>query len=228
MTKLLLVEDEKNFADAVCQWLEGDGFMVDCAHSGPEALAHLKGGDYALVVLDVNLPGLSGIDVLRTFRSHGGRTPVLMLTGNRTIDDKELGFDAGADDYLTKPFQMRELSMRVRALLRRAAPATQEEVLQVGDITLHRSEHIVTVSDVEVSLLPREFDLLLFFMENPGTVFSADAIVQRVWPSSSETTADTIRSYITRLRQKLGADKENQIIATVHGVGYKLLPTSCS
>lgn len=224
MTKLLIVEDDKNFALALQEWLHGDGYLVDCAYTGPEALAQLKVNEYALIVLDVNLPGLSGIDVLRTFRGHGGKTPVLMLTGNKTIDDKELGFDAGADDYLTKPFQMRELSMRVKAILKRVSPSTQLNKLSVGSITLYRAEHRITMDGIEVELLPKEFNLLEFFLEHPGIVFNAEAIVRRVWPSSSDATPDTIRSYITRLRQKLGASKDNQIIATVHGVGYKLLP----
>ena len=223
MTKLLLVEDEKNFAAAVEDWLSSDGYLVDCASTGPSALTLLKVNVYDLIILDINLPGLSGVDVLRTFRAHGGKTPVIMLTGARTIDDKELGFDAGADDYLTKPFNMRELSLRVKSLLKRSQPASQENELTVGAIILNKAEHKVTKDGIEVNLLPKEFMLLEFFMENPGVVFSSDAILQRVWPASSESSPDTIRSYITRIRQKLDADKENQIIATVHGVGYKLL-----
>lgn len=144
MTKLLLVEDEKEFAAAVKDWLTAQGYIIDCAYTGPEALSCLKTGSYDLIILDLNLPGLSGVDVCRTYRMHGGQTPMIMLTGNKTIDDKQLGFDAGADDYLTKPFQLRELSVRVKALLRRGEKNLQDDVLVVRDLELDRNAHKVT------------------------------------------------------------------------------------
>lgn len=224
MTKLLLVEDEKDFAFAVKDWLGGQGYLVDLAHSGPEAVGCLRAGEYDLIILDWNLPGLSGIDVCKSFRGQGGRTPVIMLTGNRALDEKETGFDSGADDYLTKPFHMRELSMRVKALLRRSSPAA-DDVLTVRDIALQPDEHRVMRNGVEVNLLPKEFSLLEFFIRNPGKVFSAEALIQRVWATESDASPDTIRSYITRLRQKLSTDdNERPLIVTVHGVGYRLDP----
>jgi DNA-binding response OmpR family regulator len=223
VTKLLLVEDQKDFADAVRDWLVAQNYLVDVAFDGSEALSYLRSGEYDLIILDLNLPGVSGIDVARTFRTRGGKAPIIMLTGNRTIDDKELGFDAGADDYLTKPFNMRELSMRVKARLRRTSQV-DEQCLQVGDIQIFPEQHRVTKKGEEIAFLPKEFALLLFFAKNPGKVFSAEALIQRVWSTDSESSPDTIRSYITRLRNKLASDSEKSSIVTVHGVGYKFEP----
>lgn len=223
MTKLLLVEDQKDFADAVRDWLVAQNYLVDIANDGSEALQYLRSGEYDLLILDLNLPGVSGIDVARTFRRQGGKAPIIMLTGNKTIDDKELGFDAGADDYLTKPFNMRELSMRVKAQLRRTS-AVDDGCLEIGELKIFPDEHRVLKGGNEVTFLPKEFALLLFFAKNPGKVFSAEALIQRVWPSDAEASPDTIRSYITRLRNKLGVNGDKQMIVTVHGVGYKFEP----
>lgn len=223
MTKLLVVEDQRDFADAIRDWLSAQGYLIDVAVTGAEALSCLKACEYDLIILDLNLPSVSGIDVARTFRSHGGTAPIIMLTGNRTIDDKELGFDAGADDYLTKPFNMRELSMRVKAQLKRAGVASDGS-LTVRDVVVEPAAHKVTRGGKDVNLLPKEFSLLVFFLQHPGKVFSAEALIQRVWASDAEASPDTIRSYITRLRTKLGHDAEKPLIVTVHGVGYKLEP----
>lgn len=224
MAKLLVVEDDNDFAKLIRDWLVARGYLVDCVSTGPEAMAQLKLNQYDLIVLDLNLPGLSGIDVCRTFRQHGGKTPIIMLTGNKTIDDKELGFDAGADDYLTKPFHMRELSARVKASLRREGRAMAGDVLIVGDIHLYPGEHKVTIAGTEVEFLPKEFALLEFFMRHPGQVYSADALIRRVWDSDSDAAPETVRSYITHLRKKTATSRGQPLIVTVHGVGYKLQP----
>jgi DNA-binding response OmpR family regulator len=179
----------------------------------------LKQCQYDLIVLDVNLPAVSGLDVCRAFRHRGGTTPIIMLTVNQTIDDKEFGFDAGADDYLTKPFHVRELSARVKALLKRGGMPQQGSVLRAGTIEVNPQEHKVTKDGVTIDLMPKEFALLEFLMKHPNQVFNADTLVQRVWPSSSQATPETIRSHITRIRQKLSDDS---LIVTVHGLGYKL------
>lgn len=231
MAKLLLVEDHKEFAGLVQDWLVAQGHLVDCAATGAEALQILKMRQYDVLILDVNLPGLSGLDVCRTFRRNGGTTPVIVLTGNQTIDDKESGFDAGADDYLTKPFQMRELSARVKALLRRAHGQLQAAAITFGNVSLFPDEHRVTVDGDDITLMPKEFAILHFFMKHPGQVFSAEQLIQRVWATEAEASPETIRSYITRLRTKLKPATTSQSdsssvspsIVTVHGVGYKFI-----
>ncbi len=223
MAKVLVVEDHAELSDLIRDALSANEYLVDCAATGPDALNQLRLYQYDLIILDLNLPGLSGIDVCRTFRQHNGDTPILMLTGNRTIDDKEIGFEAGADDYLTKPFHFRELVLRVKAMLRRGpGQSSKNNVLSHGDISLYLDEHRVTTDGVEVALLPKEFALLEFFLRHPGQVFSAEALIQRVWSSTSDSSPETIRSYITRLRSKLGSSNEDPVIVTVHGVGYKL------
>jgi DNA-binding response OmpR family regulator len=227
MPKVLVVEDHTELSGLIRDSLTAHDYLVDCVVSGPEALNQLRLYQYDLIILDLNLPGLSGIDVCRTFRQHGGSTPVLMLTGNRTIDDKEIGFDAGADDYLTKPFHFRELMLRVKAMIRRGpGQSTHSDILSCGEILLYLNEHRVTRSGAEVALLPKEYSLLEFFLRHPGQVFSAEALIQRVWASTSDSSPDTVRSYITRLRNKLGSTEQDPIIVTVHGVGYKLLSTA--
>ncbi|MBS2002667.1 MAG: response regulator transcription factor [Cyanobacteria bacterium SZAS LIN-5] len=224
MAKILVVEDHKELSDLIRDSLTANECLVDCVQSGPEALNQLRLYEYDLIILDLNLPGLSGIDVCRTFRQHGGNTPVLMLTGNRTIDDKELGFEAGADDYLCKPFHFRELVLRANAMIRRGVgQAANSSILTVGNISLYIKEHRITKNDIEINLLPKEFALMEFFVRHPNQVFSAEALIQRVWPSTTDSSPETIRSYITRLRSKLGASEDDPVIATVHGVGYKLV-----
>jgi len=219
VAKILVVEDQAEMAGLVSDWLSAQGHLIDCADTGASALTHLKVYEYDLIVLDVNLPVVSGIDVLRTFRQHGGKTPVIMLTGNRTIDDKESGFEAGADDYLTKPFHMRELTARVKAILKRAGGNLQGESITLGALALYPSQHRLTVSGEDVNLLPKEFALLEFLMRHQGQVFSAEALLKRVWPSDADATGSTLRSHITRIRSKL---HPNPSIITVHGVGYKI------
>lgn len=224
MAKILVVEDHQELSGLIRDSLLAQHYLVDCAKTGPDALNQLRLFAYDLLILDLNLPGVSGIDVCRTFRQHGGKTPVLMLTGNRTMNDKELGFEAGADDYLTKPFHFRELVLRVQAILRRGeGKQTYDSILEHENISLNLKEHRATVSGAQVSLLPKEFALLEFLMRHPGEVFSAEALIQRVWSSTSDSSPETIRSYITRLRTKLGSTPDSPIIATVHGVGYKLV-----
>ncbi|HEY9720267.1 MAG TPA: response regulator transcription factor [Trichormus sp.] len=219
MAKILVVEDQQHFVDLINDWLSAEGYLVDCASTGSDALRLLKQCEYDLIVLDVNLPAVSGLDVCRAFRHRGGTTPIIMLTVNQTIDDKEFGFDAGADDYLTKPFHVRELSARVKALLKRGGMPQQGSVLRAGTIEVNPQEHKVTKDGVTIDLMPKEFALLEFLMKHPNQVFNADTLVQRVWPSSSQATPETIRSHITRIRQKLSDDS---LIVTVHGLGYKL------
>ncbi len=160
------------------------------------------------------------MEVCRSFRQTGGTTPILMLTARVQVEDKETGLDAGADDYLTKPFHLKELSARVRALLRRHMQSS-DPVLKCGHISVDTRSHKVIVADKEIHLVPKEYSLLEFFMRHRNQVFSAEALLDRVWSSDSTACPDTIRTYIKLLRKKLG-DNGDVVLRTIHGVGYKL------
>lgn len=224
MAKILLVEDDLGLSRMVRDWLTFEHHLVETAHNGSDGLDKLQFYQYDLVILDWELPGMHGPDIAREFRSKGGTTPILMLTGKGTIADKESGFEAGADDYLTKPFHMKELSMRLRALLRRTG-ALQGDKLTYRDLQLEPENHRVTREGKDLQLLPKEFALLEFFMRHPNQVFSAEALLSRVWASESETTVDAVSTCVKRLRKKVDVEGKPSILRTVHGVGYKLEST---
>lgn len=214
--KILVVEDDSDLNDSLVAWLRAERFVVEAAKSGSRALDFLSSSVFDAIVLDWELPDMQGVDICKGLRDKGVLTPVLMLTGRTTTKDKITGLDAGADDYLTKPFQLEELSARIRSLLRRQYEPPPAIV--VGDLKLDTFGRVVSKGGKDVRLLPREFDLLEFFMKHPNEVFSAEALVSRVWEKGGVTT-DAVTTCIKRLRQKLDDD---EVITTVHGVGYKL------
>lgn len=209
----------------VSERLSAEGHSLEMVHNGEEASEYLRMGNYDLVVLDWSLPGCSGVDVLRRYRAQGGQTPIIMLTGNATIREKEEGLDSGADDYLTKPFSTKELSARVRALLRRP-PAIAPETIKISDLELDPVSHKVRKQNVELHLQPKDFALLEFFMRNAGVVFSAESIIQRVWGHEPNASIDGLRTAIKRIRQKIdagsGDDDANSLIETIPRVGYSM------
>jgi len=221
MPKILLVEDEPDFSILIGEWLRAEHHVVELVENGEEATDRLKFYKYDVVILDWMLPGISGLEVCKRYRATGGTTPILLLTAKKHVDEKEQGLDAGADDYLTKPFEMKELSARIRALLRRPSVMTGS-ILQVGNLSLEPTTFKVTRNGEEVSLLPKEFALLEFMMRHPNQVFSAEALLDRVWSSDSDASPETIRTYIKRLRKKIDLQGQQSILSTVHGVGYKL------
>lgn len=221
MAKILLVEDDKALAEAISEFLKTQGYGVEMTHSGATGRDLLRTYTYDVVILDWTLPDLSGIDILKDFRSRGGHTPILFLTGRTTILEKEAALDSGSDDYLTKPFQVQELSARIRALLRRP-PIFQHKAIKVRDIELDPAAHTVTKAGQEVKLYPREFALLEFFMRNPNQIFSAEKLVENVWGSESDVTVETLRVSLARIRQALSEEKDKPIIKNIYGVGYKL------
>jgi DNA-binding response OmpR family regulator len=222
VAKILLVEDDMGLSRMVRDWLTFEHHLVETADNGRDGLDKLQFYQYDLVILDWELPEMTGIEICKEFRSRGGTTPVLMLTGKGTIGDKESGYDAGADDYLTKPFHMKELSLRLKALLRRGGTALQSDKLKFRDLELEPASHRVTREGKDLQLLPKEFALLEFFMRHPNQVFSAEALLSRVWASETDTTVDAVSTCIKRLRKKIDLDGQTSIIKTVHGVGYKL------
>ncbi|HMO23852.1 MAG TPA: response regulator transcription factor, partial [Candidatus Melainabacteria bacterium] len=174
-----------------------------------------------VIIMDLTLPKMDGIEVCKNFRQQGGETPILILTGRGTVPDKELGFDAGADDYLTKPFHLKELSARIRALLRRPKDFAGE-VLKAGNISLDIGSHTVTKEGKDIHLPRMEFALLEFLMRHKGQVFSAEALLDRVWTGDSDKSPETIRTSVKKLRSKIDTKGEPSLIRNVHGVGYKL------
>lgn len=227
MARVLVIEDDVRLARVIGDWLEAEEHVVEIATSGPAALDRLAGGTYDFLILDWGLPGLSGLDVCKDYRSKGGTAAILILTGKKEIENKEEGLDAGADDYLTKPFHMRELSARMRALLRRSREIKQT-VIQIGDLILDSVSKRVTRDGREIQLMPKEYALLEFFMQHPNEVFNSDTILDRVWSTDSDAAPDTVRVHITKLRSKIDKEGSPSLIRTLHRQGYKLEPPASS
>ena len=223
LPKILLVEDDRDLTFLIGDWLRGEKYALEICHDGAEGYEYLLQGQYDLIILDWDLPSMNGVEFCRKYRFNKGLTPILMLTGKSRVDDKEQGLDAGADDYLSKPFHMRELSARLRALLRRPATAANNR-LKVGLLELDFTSHKLFKYEKEVHLTPKEFALLEFLMRHPGEVFSTEAILQRVWALDSEVTADAVRTTVRRIRQKLDDtdDESKSIIESNRKIGYRL------
>jgi DNA-binding response OmpR family regulator len=221
MAKILIVEDERDLSGLVRNWLSRENHLVEQAEDGLEALARMELSKYDLIILDLMLPGMSGMEVCQHFRQKSGQTPILMLTAKDGVEDKAAGLDAGADDYLTKPFHLKELAARVRALLRRGL-SRPGNTLRIRDIEIDASECRVTKNGQIVHLLPKEFRLFEFLVRHPNHVFSAEDLLASVWESDTSALLDTVRGHITRLRKKLDTQNEPSIISTVYGMGYKV------
>lgn len=223
MAKVLVVEDDRQLSNLIVDWLKGEGHLPEAVVKGSDGLEYLRSFKFDLVILDWDLPGLSGLDVCREFRNSGGKTPILMLTGKTHIDEKAVGLDSGADDYLTKPFHFKELGARLRALLRRPA-SVQANVLIAGHLSLDPATRQVQARGKELSLQPKEFALLEFLMRHPHQPFSSEAIIERVWSSDTEAAPDTVRIQIMRLRNKIDETGKESMIKTLHRVGYMFVP----
>lgn len=223
MAKVLIVEDDKQLSALVVDWLTGEKYATEAVYKGTDGLERLQFYKYDVVILDWDLPGLSGVEVCRQFREGGGTTPILMLTGKKEITEKAEGLDSGADDYLTKPFDVIELSARLRALLRRTNSVTKT-VLTAGNLSLDPVSRKVTLSDKELELQPKEYSLLEFLLRHPNQPFNAEAIMDRVWTASSDAAPDTVRLHVMRLRNKIDEPGKESIIRTIHRVGYMLVP----
>lgn len=221
MAKVLVVEDDPALQKQLEEFLRFEKHTVEAVGDGAEAAHRLLISKYDLVILDWNLPGMSGTDVLKKMRGSGCYTPVLMLTGKSNIMDKTEGFDSGADDYLTKPFDLKEVGLRAKALLRRPQ-AMLTGTIDIGGVSLDPHAHKVFLDGQEIQMLPKEFALLEFFMRHPGQIFSQEALLESVWKSESESSIHTVYVHVRNLRKKLSRDGKSQIIKTVHNMGYKL------
>ena len=219
--KILVVEDEKRVANFISRALRENSYDVDIAATGERALEMAATTTYDSILLDVRLPGLSGVQVCRELREAHVDTPILMVTARTLVEQRVEGLDAGADDYLTKPFAVAELMARVRALIRRRLH-TGGAVLQCGRVQLDRHRRRVSVGDKVVSLTAREFGLLEFLMSRSPEVVSRSEILERVWDQAFDSETNLVEVYINRLRQKLSDERGARMIHTVHGVGYSM------
>jgi heavy metal response regulator len=217
--RLLVVEDEKKVASFIKKGLEEEGYAVDLASDGETGLTMSLDGVHDLIILDINLPKMDGLSILRELRNKKVKTPVLLLTVRAAIEDKVIGLDTGADDYLTKPFAFQELLARVRALLRRRAEA-ESPLIQVADLTLDPATRFVSRGNQEIELTAKEFSLLSYFMRNPGRVLTRTMIAEHVWDYDFDPMTNVIDVYVNYLRKKIEAGGEPKLIHTVRGVGY--------
>lgn len=225
MAKILVVEDDDAVRAVVRDTLESERHTIDACSDGRAGLAHVETVPYDLLVLDWELPETSGIDICLRFRQRGGHAPVLFLTGRASIEDKERGFAVGADDYLTKPFDARELLMRVRALLRRPVEITPE-IITIGDLHLDTNSGVVRRNDAVIKLQPRESALLAFLMRHPDSYFSIEALLDRVWDTDSEATDIALRSCIAKLRRKIDVEGAPSFIESAKGLGYRVVSSN--
>jgi DNA-binding response OmpR family regulator len=215
---VLLVEDEPSVGELVRGYLMRDGYRVVWVRSGEEALVELDRHRVRIVILDIGLPGIDGFDVCRDIRARSN-VPILMLTARDEEPDRIVGLEVGADDYLTKPFSPRELVARMKAILRRSEPQEgREKTVALGDVVLDRESHDVTVAGRPVELTAKEFDLLAYFMANPGVVVSRDLLLERVWGQEYPGGTRTVDVHVAQVRRKL--DRPD-LIRTLRGTGYK-------
>ncbi len=223
--RILVVDDEADLADAVAAGLRREGYAVDVANGGEDALDRVQWGAYDLLCLDLTMPDVDGLDVCRSLREsppESGSPRILMLTARDTVDDRILGLDSGADDYLVKPFAFGELSARVRVLLRRDGQH-DSAVLAVGDVRLDTARHEVEVGGHRVDCTPKEFALLRYFMMHAGDVLSQERLLEHVWDENADPFTNTVRVTVGTLRRKLRDAGGETAIDTVIGSGYRLV-----
>lgn len=218
--KILIVEDNAALAEVIRRGLAESGHIVDVERDGIAAESAAGGGSYDAIVLDIMLPGKDGLGVARTLRSSGVRTPILMLTARDTVEDTICGLDAGADDYLRKPFAFGELEARLRSITRRE-PASTGTVLQVDSLILDLSTRLVKRGETPVALSARETAFLEYFMRNCGLLLTRNMLENALWENDRETTSNVIEVYVRRLRTKLSPGGEPELIHTVRGAGYR-------
>lgn len=223
--KILIVEDEEKIARVISLELNYEGYETATAKNGREGLDMLQAHRWGLVLLDIMLPELNGIEVLRRMRSSGDLTPVILLTARDSLPDKVSGLDQGANDYITKPFKIEELLARIRAILRthrQINQMKQQELLTIGDLTVNEKSHEVNRNGKQIELTPREFDLLVFLMKHPNQVLTREQMLSSVWGFDYVGDTNVVDVYIRYLRQKIEKGAGTSLIHTVRGVGYMM------
>ncbi len=220
--RVLVVEDETKMATLLKRGLEHKGYAVDLAGDGAEALWAAREFDFDAIVLDAMIPEPDGFEVCRTLRSEGRWTPVLLLTARDAVDDRVLGLDAGADDYLTKPFAIAELLARLLELARRRTFELQSPRLELADLTMDLVRHEVMRDGTPIELTPREYALLEYFLRHPGQVLTRTQILENVWRYDAYLTSNAVDTYVHYLRDKIDRGHEPKLLRTIRGVGYAL------
>ena len=221
--KLLLIEDEPKTVQSIKQGLEENGYEVDIAYDGLIGRQLAKNNAYQLIISDIIIPGINGIELCREIRKTGDNTPILMLTALSTTDDKVTGLDAGADDYLVKPFEFKELLARIRALTKRGSNVQQtSQLLKFADLEVSLDAKTVYRSDNKINLTAREFNLLVYLIRNQGRVISKVEIAEQVWDIGFDTGTNVIEVYVNYLRKKIDKDYPVKLIHTQFGMGYVL------
>ncbi len=220
---ILVVEDEVRLATLLRRVLREERHVVDVANDGPSGLSLALNDNYDLLILDLMLPGMDGLEICRALRSKGIQVPILMLTARGAVEDRVAGLEGGADDYLTKPFAMQELLARVKVQLRRGRTPGQDTRLQVADLTLDLLRHEAQRGDSVIQLTAKEFALLEFLMRHPGQVLTRTQIMDHVWEYDMDALSNVVDIYIHYLRDKVDRGFSRPLIATVRGVGYKIV-----
>ncbi|WP_100487751.1 response regulator transcription factor [Sporolactobacillus pectinivorans] len=218
--KILLAEDDQRLGKLIVKMLKKEQFTADWVEDGISACDQALTGDYDVIVLDWMLPERDGIQVSRTLRSEGYSGAILMLTARSGLEDRVSGLDAGADDYLAKPFAFEELFARIRSLSRRNFFPIDHDIITSHDLTIDLANHTIIRGSETIILTPREFQLLVYFVKNTGRILSKDQIISRVWEEESEVTYNTMEAFVKLLRKKLGQTKRNSYIKTIRGFGY--------
>ncbi|HEY9775749.1 MAG TPA: response regulator transcription factor [Planktothrix sp.] len=218
MAKILLVEDDVELADQLRDWFSLENYIFETASNGEDAHQMLESFDYDVVVLDWSLPGASGLEICQRYRSRGGSAAVIFLTGRGDVPSKSVALDAGADDYMVKPFDVRELGARVRSLLRR--PRTLMSQLKIGNVELKPETRTLIVGAQSLVLMPRQSALLEYLMRHPNRPYNSKALLDSVWPSDAEASEETVRTCMKTLRQQLGSLDKKDFIKTLYGSGY--------
>ena len=221
--KILIVEDDPTLSKNICDALTEGNIHTEAVDNGVLAEKMLRKNHYDCVVLDVNLPGKTGLDICKDFRKHNSHTPILMLTAFGELDDKVAGFNAGADDYLTKPFYMRELSLRVNSLLKRknhTPDISEDSLLTVNDIIIDTKTKKVSRQNIEINLTPREFQILLRLVKSKGELVSKNDLIKEIWGNSVDINTNTIEVFINFLRKKIDKPFGTESIKTKVGYGY--------
>ena len=219
--RLLIIEDERKIARVIAEALKRETYAVDAVHDGEEGFNLADSQPYDLLIVDRMLPGMEGAEIVKNLRKNGKNMPILFLTALGTTEDKTFGLDAGADDYLVKPFAIDELLARVRALLRRP-PIQQPDVLKIADLTIDKQQQTVMRAGKTIDLTSKEYALLEYLIQHPNQILSKETLIDHVWDFDADILPNNVEAYIKNLRQKIDKPFKKQLIKTVRGFGYRI------